>query len=316
MKILFIGLGSIGLRHARLLNKMTGHELFALKREGSNYSNVTEFPVTILESWEDVIYNRPDVAFITNPTSIHISTALHCAQIGCKLFVEKPLGHQVDGLDALCNYINSNRIVSYVAYNLRFHPVIEKLKEVMNNGTFLHMSVQCSSFLPSWRPGVDVKTSYSSHTNQGGGVVLDLSHEIDYTEYLLGTVNNIVGGFSRRSDLTVDSEDWADMLLSCKKGPASIHVNFFSQINQRTIVIDCKEFSIRADLINNTLQEFVGGSEVNRHEFDCPRDYTYERQLEYFFNNIDNENMMNNIPAASETLKKILFFKENQQFYG
>ena len=307
MKILFIGLGSIGQKHARLLNEGYKHELFALRSKNETQSKTS---IIELHNWDLVAQHKPDVAFITNPTSMHIATALRCAQLGCKLFLEKPLGHSKDGLDDLVNIISQNKLVSYIAYNLRFHPVIQKIKEYLDRGTFLHMHITCSSYLPNWRPEQEVKKSCSANAALGGGVVLDLSHEIDYTEYLLGRTNSISGSFSRRSDITVDVEDYADLILSCERGPANIHINFFSHIKQRVIQIDFKECSLTADLINGTILEYKNESLINRHMFDCPRDYTYIKQLEYFFAHIDDRQMMNNIPEASALYKQIINLKE------
>lgn len=313
MKILFIGLGSIGQRHARLLLEMNrGFELMALR---SKKSPPVQFPILEVLTWEEVAKNNPTIAFITNPTSMHISTATRCAELGYKLFIEKPLGCSIDGLDDLVSCVLKNKIVSYVAYNLRFHPVIQKLKEYMNKGTFLHMSVVCSSFLPNWRPSQEAKMTYSAIKALGGGVVLDLSHEIDYTTYLLGKILSISGRCSKRSVVTVDAEDWADMVVSCERGPALIHINFFSQIKQRQIQIDFTEFSVAADLNRGIVQEFINERETNRYEYDCQRDYTYLRQIEYFIQNSDNTSMMNNILDAREVFNQILNFKENAIYY-
>jgi predicted dehydrogenase len=308
MKLLFIGSGSIGQRHARLASAIPGMELMAFRSHGSR---VVDFPGIQVFEWDEALRYKPDVAFITNPTSMHISSARRCAEAGCGLFLEKPIGSSNKGLDELLKIVAASKKATYVAYNLRFHPLIIKLKEYIEQGTFLHMSVLCSSYLPDWRPGTEVKKNYSSQAALGGGVVFDLSHEIDYTEYLLGPVQTIQGNYSRRSDITVDSEDWADMAVVCERGPALIHCNFFSRIQQRVIQIDFKEFSVAADLVRGEWSEFKDGAQVKTQKIECPRDFTYQKQLEYFFTHSNDQRMMNNIFDAARLFKKILEFKEH-----
>jgi predicted dehydrogenase len=312
MKILFFGFGSIGQRHARLLAEKYNHTLFAFRREASNKTNL---PISELFNWEDVEKHKPDVAFITNPTSLHITSALRFADRGIKLFVEKPLGNSLEGLNELVQVIEKGSLVSYTAYNLRFHPVIQKIRDYLDRGTFLHMSVYCSSYLPLWRPKVNVRESYSARSSMGGGVILDLSHELDYTEYLLGKIGSISGDYSRRSSLTDDAEDWADMLLQCEKGPVNIHINFFSHMKQRVLRLDFTEFTLEADLIGGTIHEYKNETIANRFSFDCSGDFTYIKQLEYFFDNIDNHRMMNNVPEAAKLLHKIVEFKKDRMYH-
>jgi predicted dehydrogenase len=311
MKIIFFGLGSIGQRHAKILLDNYDHDIFAFRTNKGQYK--TELPIKELFSWEDVENLKPDVAFITNPTSLHIEYALNCARNGYRLFIEKPIDSKKEGLDELLKIVKDKQLPSYVAYNLRFHPVINKLREYINKYNLLHMRILCTSLLPDWRPGQNHKKNYSSQSKLGGGVLLDLSHELDYVDYLLGGINKIDGHYGRASNITVDSDDYADILTESPRGISSIHVNFLSHITTRKIYMDFKEFSIIGDINNGTIEEYKHGEMINILKYETDRNFTFLNQLRYFFNHIDDCNMMNNLKDAANLFEKVIDFKMRQK---
>jgi predicted dehydrogenase len=310
VKIIFFGLGSIGQRHAKILLDNYDHELFAFRTKKGRYKQ--ELPIKEIYSWDDVEKLKPDIAFITNPTSSHIETALNCAKNGYRLFIEKPIDSKKEGLDELLKIVRDKQLPSYVAYNLRFHPVINKLKEYINQYYFLHMRVLCISFLPDWRPEQDHKKSYSSNLRFGGGVLLDLSHEIDYVDYLLDGINKIEGNYGRKSDITIDSDDYADILAESPKGMSNIHINFLSHVTMRKIYVDFKGLSIVGDVNKGIVQEYKHNKIINMFEYETDTNTTYINQLKYFFDHIDDCNMMNNLNDAANLFNKVIDFKMRQ----
>ncbi len=307
MKIIFFGLGSIGQKHANILLKNYNHALYAFRSGTSNLPN--SLAINELHSWEEVEKLKPDISFITNPTNLHIETAIRCAKIGSKLFIEKPIGKDLEGLDTLIQIVKEKNLVTYIAYNLRFNPVINKLKEYIDKHKILHTRVVCTSFLPMWRPNQNHLKGYSANSKMGGGVILDLSHEIDYTSYLLGPVKKIQGNYSKRGDITVDAEDYADILIDTYISPANIHINFLSHIRQRYIQLDFEKLTVIGDLINTEIKEYTKEELKNSYRLDYEKGQEYVEQLKYFFDNIENPNMMNNLIEATDTYKKIINFK-------
>ncbi len=307
MKVIFFGLGSIGLRHASILNQSFNHQLFAFRSDKTKDKNQLKLPQ--IYTWKEVEILKPDIAFITNPTSLHIKTAQKCADLGIKLFIEKPIGDSIKGLDNLINVIKNQKLTTYIAYNLRFHPVINRLQKYFQKNKMLHAKIWTTSYLPNWRKGEDYKKSYRTNKHLGGGVILDLSHEFDYLEYLLGNLKIFYGQFSKRSNLTNNVEDFADILLTSDKGPVNLHIDFLSHKNRREIQIDFENLTVVADLINCTIEEYKKEKLVKTMKFKYQRDDSFKAQLEYFFKNIDNPKMMNNLKEASILYKKIIKFK-------
>ncbi len=307
MKILLIGLGSIGKRHVRIL-KEKYKKIYAL-RSGKN-EPINGLGIKEVTSWEEVERVKPDVVFITNPTYLHVETAIKCAESGFKIFMEKPLGSDLENLDELIKIIKKKNIVSYVGYNLRFHPVISALSEYLVKHKPLHARVVCSSYLPNWRPGTDFLKSYSANLKMGGGVILDLTHEPDFVSHLFGEIKDIKGSFSKRGNITVDAEDYADMVLETKICPVNIHINFLSHLKQRYIQIDFEDLTVTGDILNCEIKEFQNERLRKKYKVNYHKGLEYEEELKYFFKNLNNPKMMNNIVDASSLFKKIILFKE------
>lgn len=309
MNILICGLGSIGKRHARLLRaNFPQYNLFALRTYKGQEKN--DLAISELGSWKEVDGHRFDVAFITNPTFLHTEYAIQCAERGINLFVEKPIDCKLVGFDRLLSLIEKQRLTAYVAYPLRYHPLVKELKSLLSNQRVLHSRAICASFLPQWRPGQNHLESYSSHSEKGGGVILDLSHDIDMVSYLFGEIKSIKGSYGRISSVTVDSEDYADLIITHSSGTTNLHLDYFSRCSRRFVEADTEEFYVKADLIGGSL-ELAGGNGKSTKEFSCQQDEMYVSQLKYFFDNYDNSKLNNNLFEAGRLFRKIIEFKEN-----
>lgn len=307
MKIIFFGLGSIGQRHAKIIQENYQHDLYAFRSQTNHPSN--KLGIKELFTWDEIKQLNPEIAFITNPTFLHIDTAIKCAEIGCKLFIEKPIGKDSENLDKLITIAKKKNIVTYIAYNLRFNPVINKLKEYITIKKPLHVRVVCTSFYPLWRTDKNHLESYSAKSEMGGGVILDLSHELDYIVYILADIKKIDGKFSKVSNVTIDAEDYADLIVSTDLSNVNVHINFLSQILQRYIQIDFGDLTVIGDLINSEVREYEKEKLKKTIKLDYNKGQEYIEQLKYFFDNIENPHMMNNLVEASDLFRKIVNFK-------
>ncbi len=308
MKIIFFGLGSIGTRHARILNTYFTHDLFAFRSSQKGQGNDLGMPE--VSSWPQVKKLKPDIAFITNPTSLHVETAIECANLGMHLFVEKPLSHRMDQVEELMQLCQEKNLTCYTAYGMRFHPVIKGLKERLKGKQPRHVRAVVSSDLSQWRPGTDHKKKYSANAALGGGVLLDLSHEFNYIEHLFGIIEGMKGWYGRVGDVTVDTEDTADITLKAGGTPVNLHMNFMSRFEERTVSVDFEDGYMIGDIRNNTIRWVENGAKGER-VFTTTRDEYFKEQLEYFFANLANPSIMNNIQESAELLKKILEFKRS-----
>lgn len=315
-KILFFGLGSIGKRHLRLLKKKNECFIYAYRTKKRNQIQNVENIYDINKA----LLIRPDIVFITNPTFLHVETALRCLKEGIKyIFIEKPLSNSLKDLEVLLKETEKARALVYVGYNLRHNPILKRLKQLFEerkNEVFF-VRTHCASYLPNWRPEQDYRMVSSSKKDEGGGVILDISHEFDYNEWIFGKIKSIEGIYGKISGLEIDSEDFCDVTLKFenKKLIGKIYLDYFSHKTERWIKIISNSEEIIADLVRKEIR-IISESGVQKESFNFDRDYTYEHQLNYFFKGIENDSRdINNLKDAKELLEKLLEFKQkNKKF--
>ncbi len=308
-KILFFGLGSIGKRHLKILRKLNNFDIYAYRTQKNlipHINNIYDI---------DKVFNlKPDVAFITNPTHKHIETALQCLKSGIRsIFIEKPLSNSLDKLDDLIKEMNKMKAIIYVGYNMRYNPILIRLKQILEeiNEKIIYSRTTCSSFLPEWRPSNDYRNIYSAKKVEGGGVILDLSHEFDYNMWLFGKINSIEGSYGKISNLEIETEDYCDVSLKFKNGlTAHIHLDYFSHFKERKINIITNTKEIIADLINNNIL-IKDATGLKEEKFNFEIDYIYEQQLKAFMDGIENKSInISNLIEAKNLLELLLKFKE------
>ncbi|HCD37165.1 MAG TPA: hypothetical protein DEQ77_00240 [Candidatus Omnitrophica bacterium] len=305
-KILITGLGSIGQRYLRLFGEHPDFEIFALRTS----RKAVRLTKNEIYTWEDAERLRPWAVLITNPTSMHLETALKCANFGAHLFIEKPLGMTLKMLPALQKVIKRKKLSAYVAYNLRFHPGLIDLKKEVEKRGFWNAQVHYSSWLPEWRTGTDYSRSYSASRKMGGGVLLDLSHEADYVNWIFGPVRKIIGVASKVSKLKIDSEDSVDMIFCLENGAAiPLHLDFCSYNTERSIKVMTKDCFFHLDLVSNTLTRRDNHRESVR-SYKIDRDFTYKKQIEYFLAHAGKGKMLNSPGEAANLLSKLLVFRK------
>ena len=265
LSALVIGHGSIGKRHAEVL---TGIDEIG---DVSVLSSQPGLPYQTLSSLEEIPRLDPDYIVVASPTTQHHSQLdfLEEHLQDKKILVEKPL------FDSLVDFqVRNNEMV--VGYNLRFHPLLQKIRELCRDRHLWSILVFCCTYLPDWRPGRDYRTSSSARKDSGGGVLLDLSHELDYVQWLAGPLETEHAVSKKVSDLEIDTDDL--LLFSGRSaGGACVHIglNYFTREPIRQIILDGEDISIQGDLISKKLVVTMGGSKSEFSWPDLERNQTY-----------------------------------------
>lgn len=262
MRTLVIGQGSIGRRHARLLAE-AGHDVATVSRAPSQEHRTYADVATALGA-------GPGLVIIANATAEHHASVTSLAQLGFagKVLVEKPLFDAPRPLPA-------NRFARLaVAYNLRFHPVLRELKRRLAGQAVLSIEAYAGQWLPDWRFGTDHRASYSASAKDGGGVLRDLSHELDLLAWLFGPWSRIAALGGRRGNITVDSDDlWTILFEMQSSASATLQLNYFDRPGRRRIVVITTDATHVAEISNATLTT-NGVTE----KFDAHRDDTYRAE--------------------------------------
>lgn len=250
-KFLFVGLGSIGRRHAQNLYTLGYRDFFAYRTTAAVDEFEKAIGITRVSSYEAGLALAPDAVFVTNPTAFHVRDAIAAVSAGCHVFVEKPLGASLEGVRELQNLAREKQRAVYVGYHLRFHPVLLAIREVLVRGEFgapLAAHLEVAEHLADWHPGEDHRQSYAARRDLGGGVILTLSHELDYAHWLFGEVHSVSCLGGTRSDLVRDVEDTATMLCEFSSGlAATIHLDYLQRPPARSLKVVCEKGKIEWD---------------------------------------------------------------------
>lgn len=267
MKVLIIGYGSIGRRHHEvLLKSQIVKEIYLVTKQKIE----EQISFKALEDISDL--NVYDYFVIASETNKHF-VQLHYLEervVGKVILCEKPLFETKKAL-----HVKNNSV--FVGYVLRFHPLLQKLKVCLKDATILSANVMCGSYLPHWRTNIDYRDSYSAKKDQGGGVLLDLSHEIDYIQSLFGKVIALKSYQMKVSDLEIDSDDLVVAIGKTSKDTViNFSIDYISKIPHRKILVTTNDKSFELDFINNSL--------IQRDKFGVEEKYAIpELERNYMF---------------------------------
>ena len=301
MKILIVGLGSIATKHINSIRKLiSNHEIYAL-RSGENAKNIEGVNNIYHLNDENIIY---DFAIISNPTELHYEYILKLADKKINLFIEKPPVKSLLQVNDISNAIKLNKINTYVACNLRFHPCIQFLKNYFNTNKqriINEVNVYFGSYLPDWRPNRDFRTVYSSIPELGGGVHLDLFHEFDYSYWLFGAPSNVNSIKRNVSSLKIPAIDSAVYILEYCNYNINIVLNYYRKDAKRSIEILFEDETWTIDLLKNSITNNENKIIYKVENYTLLD--TYDSQMKYYLNCIKNNLQTYSFDDSAEILK-------------
>lgn len=252
MRLVVVGCGSIGARHARNAAALGVSSIAVFDPDGSRRSDVArESGATAYASLAVALESGPDAAIICTPPADHVASAQACADAGCDLLIEKPLAAAVDGLDRLESVIAERKLRAAVAYQLRFHPAVARMRDLVCSGQIgrlLAVQAEYGQYLPAWRPSRDYRETYTAQAALGGGILLDGSHEIDYIRWIGGEIHGVYALAARLSDLAMDAEDTAALVMRFQSNAvAEIHLDCVQRGYSRKCTLIGTEATVRWD---------------------------------------------------------------------
>ena len=282
IRVLFVGLGSIGQRHFRNLADVLHEqgESFQFDAVRSTKSTLPEDIESRLgrqyTSWQEVA-DKYNFLFITNPTAFHYETLCHLGDKAKKIFIEKPVFHE-SSLD-INPLVLENGKIYYVACPMRYTTIIRFLRKYLEGRRVYSVRAMCSSYLPEWRPNQDYRQSYSAHRAEGGGVAIDLIHEWDYLIYLFGFPIHTAGYADHVSTLDIDSDDVAVYIGHYADKLVSVHLDYFGRKTRRELELFLEGDVLLADFIAGKIRWLRSGKVMN---FPQNRDDYQKEELRYF----------------------------------
>ncbi|MDR3128041.1 MAG: Gfo/Idh/MocA family oxidoreductase [Bifidobacteriaceae bacterium] len=259
MKILFIGLGSIGQRHLRNIIQLlpTLPEILAVRRikkvpflnekmeiNGTTEDLINKYNILEFENIDLALNNNPDLVYITNPSIFHITNAKLAMKNNCSIFIEKPLSSNWEGVEDLLNTNSKNKNRTLIGYQFRFHPAMKEIKSILEKkliGNLVSANFVNGEYLPFWHPYEDYRQSYAARNDLGGGALVTQIHEFDLAAWFFGPPESIYAVGGKLSDLDINVEDSVIILMrylyNSSSIPVSIQLDYLRYPSERSVSI-------------------------------------------------------------------------------
>ena len=313
MKILIVGLGSIGKRHLTNILSTTNAEIIVYTKRPDLHSSIKK-NVKIFNNLESCISENPEVAFITNETAYHIPIAKKLAKLGLDLFIEKPLSNTMKDVKELLQITKRKKLVTLMGCNLRFNRSIEKIKSLIEDrkiGKILSVKAECGTYLPDWHPNENYTKGYAARDDLGGGVVLTCMHELDYLYWFFGEIKEVFSLTGKFSNLKISTSDLSAIIMKFKNNIiAEVHLDYFQKPEVRSCKIIGTKGTIYWDSIDNEVKiydfkksKWVSELKIKKYN----KNETYVKELKHFIQCINkNEKSINDVSQGEYVLRLAL----------
>lgn len=337
-RCLFVGLGGIGQRHLRNLRALRGPGLdvhaYRVRRERQVLTDGLEvsvgedleakYGVEVHADFDRALAARPDVVFVTNPSSLHVPIALRALEAGAHVLIEKPLSHSLEGVASLLEASRARKLVGYVAYQLRFHPGFVRTQQILEHdllGRPLLAEACVAEYLPGFHPYEDYRRMYASRRELGGGVTLSQIHEIDLLLALFGSPQRVFSLGGKLSSLELDVDDVSSSLLEFRgrEGrvlPVRLHQDFVQRPAERRLSIVGERGKLEWSLSARTLRRFdANGSLCESHDYaELPRNRLFEAELSHFLACVERgDSPQVNLAEGAQSLAVAISILESQR---
>src|SRR3972149_10248929 len=205
MKFLICGFGNIGQRHFRnfkilipdclidvVCSKKEQYRIFNNDLNISYVYNLRRIYNinNIYYNLDETLLNKYDAVFICSLPPDIVNIAIECAEKENNLFIEKPLSNNLDKIYKLQGTIEREKVKCAIGFQMRFHPLLNKLKEMVDNkefGKIYRIEVSHCNSIYNWTKGRDLTENFYILSNNSGGLLLNQAvHEIDYLTWIFG----------------------------------------------------------------------------------------------------------------------------------
>jgi len=277
------------------------------------------FNLKLYSDFDQALSQQPDVVFVTNPNDQHIPIAVTAAQAGCNLFIEKPLSNSLEGVSELIELVDVKKLVCFVGYQLRFHPCIRRTQSLLNThviGRVISARLTFGEYLPDWHKYEDYRQYHASRKDQGGGVILSQIHDLDYACLLFGMPRKVFALGGKFSDLEIDVEDTASILMECivegTPVPVHIHQDYVQRPPTRTCEVIGEAGKIFLDLNRPSVRVFDDRQRLVEEQIvdDFQRNDLFMDEIRHFLGCLERkERPMVTIRDAANSLRVALAAK-------
>ncbi|MEL5896005.1 hypothetical protein AAE250_21230 [Bacteroides sp. GD17] len=305
MNVLFTAVGSIGSRHINNLTALCAEKGIDLTIDAIRYSErelSSELRSKIRNEIrvQSQLESHYDILFVTDETRTHYDNIIRYRSLCEHMFIEKPI---FDTLDYPIDEIKpqSDKSVYYVAAPIRFSNYYNQLRKLVDNNNVYSARIIFSSYMPSWQLGRDYRKSFRCFESRGGGVDIDLLHELDYALELFGKPEKVYRVAGKYSNLEMDACDLAVYILEYKDKVVEIHLDYFGRVRNRQTELYTQDDVIVVDFNKHSTERRV----TSQSEEYGEENQFYQNEMAYFIELVLSEGKMININTPSKAYQTL-----------
>lgn len=292
-RVLIVGVGSIGERHARCF-QTTGRAAVSIVESNANLRAEIAARYRVdraFESLESALDAPFDAAVICTPAPLHVPMAIECARRGVHLLIEKPLSIDRARLDELATIVREKDLVMGIAYVYRNHPALAAMRAAIQSGRFgspVQIVATSGQYFPKYRPAYR-EIYYASHASGGGAIQDALTHVINAGEWLVGPITQLAADAAHQVLPGVAVEDTVHVLA--RHGPVlgCYSLNQHQAPNEVTFTVICERGTTRFEYYHHRFRWMTepGGEWHDEAVPPLERDTLFIRQAEQFLDALD-----------------------------
>jgi predicted dehydrogenase len=315
-KILIVGFGAIGQKHLKNLRKILPKSDFAILTS----QKIKKKKIKVFNLLKDAKKFRPSLVLICNQATEHINYAKIFLNMRCHLFIEKPVATNVNQLTKFIKEIKNKKITILSGYNLRFEPSLIFFKKIVDSkllGTILSVRSEVGQYLPSWRDK-DYSKSVSAHTKTGGGVINELSHDIDILLLLFKKIKIISALNYKVSNLRINTEDTAHVIFKSNKRKSIFFLNLLMDFYRHDYTRKCTVIGSKSTAVWNGLERKITIFKKNNiiskvYKFSKNKQISYYNEMKYLVKSIQNrKNLIKDFKSNVQLLKILNEIRRNK----
>lgn len=264
-----VGSGSAGRRHVAALRRRDANASITVVRRPESHQPIealAALDVQLVATVAEAAGGRPAVAIVAGAAPGHGAAVAALLDAGADVLVEKPLASDVDSGKAIVRAAHRSRRSVCVGYHLRADEVVAGFRAGLACiGPVSEFALHVGQHLDGWRPGVEAARTVSARRELGGGVLLELSHEIDAALWCFGPATAVAARL-RHDGAPTDGlvETVADLDLEMATGAVgTIHLDMVSVPARRVWRASGPAGSIEADLLAGTVRGSGAAGDVD-----------------------------------------------------
>lgn len=248
VRVAVIGVGNMGLNHARVYSQMEGVKLCAVADfDAARAESVAaRFGATGYASYREMLEREElEAVSIVVPTREHLRVALDVIDHNAHLLVEKPLAATVAEAEQIVAAARAARLHLAVGHIERFNPAVQELRRQILGGSLGEISSVITKRVGVMPPQV-----------KDANVILDLAvHDIDILNYFFGDLPQVVKATAGYA-LLHNRYDHAEIFLRYKNAGCFVQVNWITPLKIRSLSVTGEAGHAELNYVTQKLEMF------------------------------------------------------------